>query len=64
MTDDDKRLHELNTAWGRGYLSGMFAPLGRQEPPWAPGATGDQWVRAFYHAKFEVVVHGARDERA
>lgn len=62
MIDGDKRLHELNTAWGRGYVFGLFH--GRDNPPWAAGATGDQWGHGFYQAGFDVVFHGAQDERA
>lgn len=61
MIDPDKRLHDVNTAWGRGYVYAMIAP--KDNPPWPPGATGDQWARGYYFSKHELVIHGAVDTR-
>lgn len=61
MIDPDKRLHDVNTAWGRGYVWGILAPRGN--PPCAPGTLGGQWEAGYRHAKLEVVVHGAVDAR-
>ena len=59
MTDPDARINEINTAWGRGYVHGILMP--RDNPPWPPGATGDQWARGYQQAKIEA--HGAVDTR-
>ena len=59
--DDDKRLHALNEAWGRGYMSAIQNP--KANPPWAPGATGSEWSRGNNHARAEVCYLGSTETR-
>jgi hypothetical protein len=58
---DDKRLHALNEAWGRGYLHAIHHP--RANPPWPPGATGSEWARGGAYANAEIGWLGATEIR-
>lgn len=53
VSQTDERLFQINEAWGRGYLLGVFRTGPDVTRHWPPGPFGDQWARAILQVAME-----------